>query len=63
MLKHDIGREREVPDDAARLKIPLGITEGTRGVAVQLLKFPRRLSYQEPTQDACRQCAYLLAPA
>src|SRR6266851_4533382 len=63
MLKHDIGREREVPDDAACFKIPLGITEGPRSVAFQLLKFPHRLSHQEPTEEAGRQCTYLLAPA
>src|SRR5216684_4560266 len=62
MLKHDIGREREVPDDAARLKIPLGINEGPSGVAIQLLKFPHRPSEQEPTEEACRQCTYLLGP-
>src|ERR1700687_2613779 len=63
MLKHDIGWEREVSDDAAGLKVPLRITEGTRGVSFQLFKFPHGLSEQEPTEEACRQCTYLLGPA
>ena len=63
MLKDDIGGEREVSDDAAGLKVPLRITEGTRGVSFQLFKSPHGLSEQEPTEEACRQCTYLLGPA
>jgi hypothetical protein len=63
MLKQDIGGEREVSDDAAGLKVPLGITEGARGVSFQLFKSPHGLSEQEPTEEACRQCTYLLCPA
>jgi len=32
-------------------------------MAIQLLKFPHRLSEQEPTEEACRQCTYFLGPA
>jgi hypothetical protein len=63
MLKHDIGWEREVSDDAAGLKVPLRITEGTRGISYQLFKFPLGLSEQEATKKACGQCTYLLGPA
>jgi hypothetical protein len=63
MLKHDIGWKREVSDDATGLKVPLRITEGTRGVSFQLFKFPHGFSGQEPTEEACRQCTYLLGPA
>jgi hypothetical protein len=32
-------------------------------MAIQLLKFPHRLSEQEPMEEAGRQCTYLLGPA
>jgi hypothetical protein len=62
MLKHDIGRERGVPDDAARLKVPLGINEGPRCISFQLLEFPHPLSEQEPTEEACRKSTYPSVP-
>jgi len=63
VLKHDIGREREVPDYIARLEIPLGIAEGPRDVSFQYLKFPHCLSEQEATEKAGHQRAYLFGPA
>ena len=63
MLKYDIGWKREVSDDAARLEVPLGIGEGPRSVAIQLLKFPHRLSKQKPRQKSGRKCSFLLGPA
>ena len=63
MLKHDVAWKREVFDDAARLQVPLGIGEGPRGVAIQLLKFPHRLSEQKPRQEPVRERSFLLGPA